>query len=301
MTARELTDEFQPTDAGASFLGRSRKFAAQFFRQRGAAPALAVIGIVAFAAITAQLISPYDPLDQNPFAGLEDPSWDHPLGTDQLGRDYLSRLIYGSRVALLVGIGAVIFSAAIGVPIGLVAGYNRGFIDDLLMRLMDALVAFPGFILAMGFVAIYGASKSMLIIAIGIGSVAWNARIVRSQVLSVREQDFITAARAMGAGSTRIISIHVLPNTLAPVIVQSTLLLGFAILAEAGLSFLGLGIQAPTPTWGSMLQFGRPFMSTHPLLAIVPGLCIFFLVLAFNLLGDILRDVLDPRMRGSLN
>lgn len=301
MAAGGLTSEFKPSDAGANFIGRSRKFFSEILRQRGAAIAIAIIGLVIFAALTANLIAPYDPLDQNPFDGLQSPSWAHPLGTDQLGRDYLSRLIYGSRVALLVGMGAVAFSAAMGVPIGLVAGYNRGLVDDLLMRAMDALVAFPGFILAMGFVAVYGASTKMLIIAIGIGSIAWNARIVRSQVLSVREQDYITAARAVGANQLRIISTHVLPNTLAPVIVQSTLLLGFAILAEAGLSFLGLGIQAPTPTWGSMLQFGRPFLSTHPLLTIIPGLSIFFLVLAFNLLGDILRDVLDPRMRGSLN
>jgi peptide/nickel transport system permease protein len=184
--------------------------------------------------------------------------------------------------------------------LGIISGYARGLVDDIIMRVMDALVAFPGLILALGLVAALGQSLTNLVIAIGVANVPWIARIVRSQVLSIREQDYILAARALGARESRIMGVHIWPNTLAPVIVQSTLGMGYAVLAEASLSFIGAGIRAPTPTWGSMLQFGFGFLAREPMLSVVPGVAIFLLVLSFNLLGDILRDVLDPRLRGRL-
>jgi len=265
-----------------------------------AIPALMVIFIVLFCAIFASLIAPYNPIEQSPLDGLASPSREHLLGTDHLGRDELSRMIYGSRVALAVGIGAVALGAAIGMPLGLVAGYMGRLADDLIMRVMDALVAFPGLILTLALVAVFGRSERNLIAAIGLANVPWIARVVRAQVLSLREQDYVLAARSIGAGHLRIMGTHIFPNTLAPVIVQGTLGMGYAILAEASLSYIGAGIQPPTPTWGSMLQFAFGFLHKAPLLSVLPGIAIFLLVLAFNVLGDIFRDVLDPRLRGSV-
>lgn len=294
--AQDVRTEFRQ-----SARGRVWHTAGRVARQRMAIPAFGFILLVLAAAALAEVIAPYDPLAQNPFETLRGPTAQHPLGTDQLGRDVLSRLIYGSRIALMVGIGAVAFGAAVGMPIGLVAGYMRGIVDDVLMRAMDAIVAFPGLILALGLVAALGQSPANLIIAIGIGNVPWIARIVRAQVLSVRELDYVLAARSLGAGHPRILRTHVWPNTLAPVIVQSTLAMGYAVLTEAGLSFIGAGIAPPAATWGSMLQFAFGFLNRAPLLSVVPGLAIFLLVLAFNLAGDILRDVLDPRLRGRIS
>lgn len=264
-----------------------------------AGPALAFIVLVALAAVFAPVIAPYDPRVQSPYEGLQSPSWDHLLGTDQLGRDVLSRLIYGSRVALSVGLGAIALGVLIGMPLGIISGYARGATDAILMRAMDAIVAFPGLILALSLVAALGQSTLNIILAIGVANIPWIARIVRSQVLSIREQEYITAAKAVGAGHLRITGVHIWPNTLAPVIVQSTLGMGYAVLAEAALSFLGVGVPPPTSSWGSMLRFAFGFLAQEPLLSIIPGLAIFLLVLSFNLLGDGLRDVLDPRLRGA--
>jgi len=270
----------------------------RLLRVRLAGPALAIILVFTACAVFAPLLAPYGPNEQNPYAGLQDPSWSHPLGTDQPGRDVLSRLIYGSRVSLGIGVGAVLFGVVIGMPIGLVSGYLRGATDEVLMRMMDALVSFPGLILALALVAALGPSILNLIIAIGVANVPWIARVVRSQVLSIRELDYIQAARVLGGRDLRIMFVHILPNTLPPVIVQSTLGMGYAVLAEAALSFLGVGVRPPTATWGSMLQFAFGLIYIVPLLSIVPGVAIFLLVLAFNLIGDALRDVLDPRLRG---
>lgn len=273
----------------------------RILRQPLAIPALAVVFIVVVAAVFSPLLAPYNPIAQSPYATLQPPSWEHWLGTDQLGRDVLSRLIYGSRVALIVGFGAVAIGVIVGMPLGLVSGYMGGIVDDIIMRVVDALVAFPGLILTLGLVAALGRNLTNLVLAIGIANIPWIARIVRGQVLSFRELDYILAARSMGAGHIRIMVGHIWPNTLAPVIVQSTLGLGYAVLTEASLSFIGAGISPPTATWGSMLQFAFGFLNRAPLLSIVPGIAIFLLVLAFNMLGDILRDVLDPRMRGNVN
>ncbi len=295
-----LPGYFEDKRGPDSWAARSLDFLRRLLRVRLAGPSLFIILVIIFAAIFAPLIAPYDPLKQDPFHGLTGISAKHWLGTDQLGRDTLSRLIYGSRVALAVGFGAVAFGAAIGMPIGILSGYLRGFLDDLMMRLMDAIVSFPGLILALGLVAARGASLSNVIFAIGVANIPWIARVTRSQALAVREQEYIVAAQSVGASPLRIMFRHVLPNTLAPVIVQSTLGMAYAVLAEAGLSFLGVGVPPPTPSWGSDLQFAFGFMNHQPLVAIVPGVAIFLLVLAFNLLGDGLRDVLDPRLRGSI-
>ena len=275
-------------------------FLRRLLSARMAAPSLVIVVIVVLAAIFAPWISPHDPLAQDPFHGLANPTWNHLLGTDQLGRDSLSRLIYGSRVALAVGFGAVAFGVVIGMPIGVVSGYLRGAVDDVLMRVMDAIVAFPGLVLALALVSVRGASLGNVIFAIGVGNIPYIARITRSEALAIRGRDYVLAAEATGATSWRIMFSHVMPNTLAPVIVQSTLGMAYAVLASAGLSFLGVGVPQPTPSWGSDLQFAFGFMSIQPLVAIVPGVAIFALVLAFNILGDAFRDVLDPRLRGSI-
>lgn len=274
-------------------------FMRRLLRVRFARSSMIFILLVLIAAIFAPWLAPYDPSVQDPFHGLASFSGQHWLGTDELGRDVLSRLIYGSRVSLQIGVGAVAFGLLIGVPIGVVSGYSRGIVDDILMRLMDAIVAFPSLVLALALVAAAGPSKSSLIIAIGVGNVPWLARVARSQVLSVGQQDYVLAARSVGASPLRIMAAHVASNALQPVIVQASLNVGYAILAEAALSFLGVGVPPPTPSWGSMLQFAFNHISTDPWLSVIPGAAIFLLVLAFNLLGDALRDALDPRMRRS--
>jgi len=259
---------------------------------------LAVICIIVVSAIFAPWVVPHDPFAQDVNHALEGPSWTYPLGTDKLGRDTLSRVIYGARIALVVSIGAVGLGILLGTPIGLISAYARGWTDEVTMRIMDAIVSFPSLIIAVALVAVLGTTLMNVIIAIGVANVPWIARVVRSQALSVRERDYVTAAVAVGAHSRRIIGRHIWPNCTAPVIVQGTLGMAYAILTEAALGFLGISVPPPTPTWGNMLQFAFPLLDRAPLLSIVPGMAIFLLVLAFNFVGDALRDVLDPRLRG---
>lgn len=261
------------------------------------AAALAVILLIAFTAIAAPLVAPYDPQGQDYNALLDGPTVSHPLGTDQVGRDLLSRVIYGSRVSFLVGVVAVGFAIAIGTPLGLAAGYFGGLVDEALMRMMDALAALPSLVLALAIVAALNASLWNVMLAVGFASIPLYARLTRSQVLSLRQRDFVQAAVATGASDLRIMTFHILPNATSALIVQGTLGLGFAILAEAGLGFLGVGVPPPTPTWGNILNLGAPLLERAPWLSIAPGMAIFVLVLAFNLLGDALRDQLDPRTR----
>jgi len=263
-----------------------------------AAFGLAVLTIVLFCAVFAHWIVPFDPEEMDFDALLEGVSAVHLLGSDQLGRDTLARLIYGSQVALIVSVGSVTVGVILGVPLGLTSVYFRGWVDDLLMRVMDAVVVFPSLIIAVALAAMMGASLTTVILAIGISNVPWIARIVRSQGMSVREQDYVAAAVAGGMGHAHVIMKHIFPNTLAPVIVQATLGMGYAVLVEAALGFIGVGVQPPTPTWGNMLQQAFPLLQEQPLLSIAPGLAIFVLVLAFNFVGDSLRDLLDPRLRG---
>ncbi len=267
---------------------------------------LAVFGIVViaatvFAAVFAPWIAPLDPEEMD-FENLLNPiGAGHWLGSDQMGRDTLSRLIVGAQVALLVSLGAVGIGVLIGAPLGLLSVYFRGLVDSVIMRVMDALVVFPSLLLAVGLAAAMGGSLTTVIVAIGLANVPWMARVIRSQGLSIRELDFIAAAEAAGMSPARVMFKHILPNSLAPVIVQSTLGMGYAVLTEAALGFIGVGIRPPTPTWGNMLQQAFPMLDQQPLLSIVPGVAIFLLVLAFNFVGDALRDVLDPRLKGILH
>lgn len=267
---------------------------------------LAVFGIVViaatvFAAVFASWIVPLDPEEMD-FENLLNPiGAGHWLGSDQMGRDTLSRLIVGAQVALLVSLGAVGIGVLIGAPLGLLSVYFRGLVDSVIMRVMDALVVFPSLLLAVGLAAAMGGSLTTVILAIGLANVPWMARVIRSQGLSIRELDFVAAAEAAGMSPARVMFKHILPNSLAPVIVQSTLGMGYAVLTEAALGFIGVGVRPPTPTWGNMLQQAFPMLDQQPLLSIVPGVAIFLLVLAFNFVGDALRDVLDPRLRGVIH
>ena len=255
---------------------------------------IALIGFLVLAAL-APVLAPYDPLEQALYNRLSPPSLSHPFGTDDFGRDILSRVIYGSRISLRIGVVAVVIALVIGAAIGLVAGYWGGVLDQVLMRAMDLLLAFPSILLAIGIVAVLGPGLENAMLAIGIVAVPQYARLVRASALSVREMDYVQAARALGAGDMRILFVAVLPNCLTPLIVQATLGLATAILDAAGLSFLGLGAQPPTPEWGAMLSQGRELIMRAPWVLTFPGLAIFGMVLAFNLFGDGLRDALDPK------
>jgi peptide/nickel transport system permease protein len=257
---------------------------------------LVVVGMV-FLAITADALTPYDPNYQDYTRVLQPPSWENPFGTDQIGRDVYSRVVYGTRVSLAVGVVAVVIGLAAGVMVGLLAGYNGGWTDDVLMRAMDGLRAFPALVLALAISAVLGQGLVNVMIAVGVVYVPTFARLTHAQTLSIRERDYITAARVVGVSSWRIMSRHIWPNTVGPIIVQASLAAAFAILAEASLSFLGLGVRPPTPSWGSMLQSGYQYLSTAPWLSLYPGAAIFVAVLGFNVLGDGLRQALDPRLR----
>ncbi|MEO6101342.1 MAG: ABC transporter permease [Tepidiformaceae bacterium] len=259
--------------------------------------ALAVIILFALLAIAAPVFAPYDPQAQDYNQLLHEPSLEHPFGTDRVGRDLLSRVIYGTRISFLVGVVAVGVALVVGTPLGLMAGYFRGGTDELIMRILDAFIAFPGVIFALAIIAVLGSSLTNVMLAIGITSVPLFARITRSQVLSLREREYVLAAISTGASDFRVMLRHILPNATSPLIVQATLGLGFAVLAEAGLGYLGVGVQPPTPTWGSDLNQGSSLLERAPWLSIAPGMAIFVLVLAFNLLGDALRDQLDPWTR----
>jgi len=251
--------------------------------------------LFAFAA-AAPYLTPYNPERQSLSQALRPISMAHPLGTDHLGRDILARLLYGGRLSLMIGFLAVALGLVIGVPLGAVSGFQGGFTDLLIQRLADILLSFPGFLLALSLVAILGVGLQNVIISVGISAVPSFIRLVRGSVLSIREQVYVQAADAIGQRRAIIIFRHVLPNAMAPVIVQATLSLGFAILVAAGLGFLGLGVQPPTPEWGTMLGEGRQYIFRAPGVTTYPGLVIFLAVLGFNLFGDGLRDALDPRM-----
>ena len=258
---------------------------------------LVVLSLYAILAIVAPWVTPYDPIEQNLVASLQTPSAEHWLGTDQLGRDVLTRILYGTRISLLIGVAAVAFGMLIGVPLGVVSGYYGRSTDMIIQRLADIMFSFPSILLALALVAVLGVGLQNVIIAVGIAVVPIFIRLVRSQVLAVREEVYVDAALVIGSRDLRILWHHVLANSWAPIIVQATVSLGITILVAAGLGFLGLGIQAPTPEWGSMLGEGRNYIYSHPHMTTFPGLAIFLAVLAFNLMGDGLRDALDPRMR----
>jgi len=255
----------------------------------------AVVAIAVLAVLLGPLVAPYDPADQELALRLEAPSRAHVFGLDELGRDILARVLAGGRISLLAGVSVVSVSSLVGILIGAVAGYFGGRVDDLISRIMDVLLAFPGILLAIALVAVLGPSLTNVVVALAaIGWVGY-ARLVRGQTLKTRELEYVQAARALGAGSVRILARHVIPAALPAVVVQATLGMAGVIIAEAALSFLGLGVQPPTPSWGTMLDAGRAHLLDAPHLTIFPGTAIAALVLGFNFLGDGLRDWLDPR------
>src|SRR5438128_4613355 len=262
------------------------------------AAALALIGAFAICAVLAPIVAPYDPLAQALGSRLEPPSPEHWLGTDQLGRDIASRLLYGARISLVIGIVVVALAGIFGTLVGLVAGYAGGLVDETLMRVTEVFLAFPPLILAMAIAGALGPSLTNAIIAIAAVTWAVYARLARGQILSLRHREFVEAARAIGASRGRILALHLLPNAIAPLVVQASFDMGSAIVSAAGLSFIGFGAQPPTPEWGVMISEGRNFISTEPWLSLFPGLAILLAVGAFNLLGDGLRDAFDPRLRG---
>lgn len=255
--------------------------------------------LLALLAVAAPLVAPYDPIAQDYDHLLQGPSLQHIFGTDNFGRDIFSRIIYGGRISLSVGSLGTLLGLTIGIMIGLIAGYYGGWVDSLAMRLLDILLAFPGLLLAIAIVAVLGVGTQNVIIAIGIFSVPGFARVLRGSILSLKQQDFVMAARASGATDRRLMVSHLLPNAVAPVLVIATLRLGTAILTAASLSFLGLGIRPPSPEWGAMLSDGRQYIQLAPHVTVFPGLAILTIMLALNLLGDGLRDALDPKLRKS--
>lgn len=258
---------------------------------------LAIIAVLVFCAVFAEIISPYSPIKQDLMHMFETPSAAHWLGTDEFGRDILSRLIYGARVSLQVGFIAVGIALVAGGMLGAISGYYSGRLDNTIMRVMDVLLSIPQTLLAIAIVAALGPSLMNLMIAVGISAVPTYARIVRGSVLSLRSMEFIEAARAAGSSDLRIILKHIIPNSMAPIIVQSTLGVASAILNAAGLSFIGLGIQPPNPEWGAMLSGGRQYIRDYPHMTLYPGLAIMLTILALNFLGDGLRDALDPKLK----
>jgi len=251
-------------------------------------------GLILVAAL-ASVVAPHDPIEQDLYKRLQTPSLANPLGTDDFGRDILSRIIYGARISLRIGLISISIALSAGTVLGLIAGYRGGLADTAIMRLVDIMLAFPSILLAIAIVAVIGPGIDNVMVAISIVMVPQYARLVRASVLSIRETDYVEAARALGAGECRILWRSVLPNCTAPLIVQSTLSLGTAILDAAGLSFLGLGAQPPTPEWGAMLSGGRELLLKAPWVMTFPGLAIFTVVLGLNLFGDGLRDALDPK------
>ena len=269
----------------------------RFSRNKGALFGLFVLFLIVFASIFAEVLSPYDPVAQDFMLLMQPPSAQHWLGTDSLGRDILSRMIYGSRIALIVGILAVLLAMAVGVTLGLIAGYYGGLVDSIIMRIMDGLFAFPILILAIALMAIMGLGLVNIIIAVAVGMIAPFARVTRGDVLAIRGEIYVEAAQLLGLNHFTIIFRHVLPNVLAPIIVQGALRVSGAIITEAGLSFLGLGIPPPTPVWGSMISEGRQFIIMAPWISTFPGIALMIAVVGLNLLGDGLRDTFDPRLK----
>jgi peptide/nickel transport system permease protein len=254
-----------------------------------------IVGVAALAALIGPVVAPFDTASQDLPLRLTGPSLRHWFGLDELGRDILSRVLAGARISLLVGLVVVSISSAVGILVGAIAGYFGGRVDEALSRIIDVLLAFPGLLLAIAMVAVLGPSLSNVVIALSLIGWVGYARLVRGQVLRARELEFVQAARALGARTPRVLLRHVIPTALPAVSVQATLGMGGAILAEASLSFLGLGVQPPTPSWGTMLNYGRIHLLDAPHLTIFPGLAIAVLVLGFNFLGDGLRDALDPK------
>jgi ABC-type dipeptide/oligopeptide/nickel transport system permease subunit len=274
-----------------------RVVARQLRRNRAAMIGLTILVLEIIIALAAPLIAPFDPLDQNPRAALQAPSREHWMGTDDTGRDLLSRVIWGARISLRVGIISVLIGGGIGIALGIIAGFRGGWIDNIIMRFVDLLLAFPGILLALGIIAILGPGLSNVMLAVGISSIPSYTRVARGSTLSLRERDYVTSARSIGAKDGRIMLRYILPNVLPPLVVLATLGIAGAILTAAGLSFIGLGAVPPTPEWGAILTLGRKYINQAWWYTTFPGLAIMITVLGINMLGDALRDALDPKLR----
>ncbi|MBN2049683.1 MAG: ABC transporter permease [Spirochaetales bacterium] len=277
-----------------------RKFFKRLFARKIVIFGAVLVVVFVLAALLAPYISPHDPYKQNLKLSFAKPSAQHVLGNDELGRDIFSRIIYGARTSLAIGFVAVMIAAGCGILLGLVAGYLGGMVNSVISRVMDALMSIPAIMLSLGLGIIFGAGMTSLMIILGLATVPTYTRLMSAQVLAIRNSDFINAERVLGASNIRIMFSHILPNCLSPIIVLFTMNIGGTILAEASLSFLGLGVKAPMASWGAMVNEGYSRLITNPVFALAPGICIMLLVLGFNILGDGLRDVLDPRLRGSI-
>lgn len=276
---------------------KTRDISRRFLKNKNAVFGLIFIIILIICSLAPSLIAPHGYDDQNLSERFIFPNKDHIFGTDDYGRDIFSRIIYGARISLIIGVISVTISSIIGTTLGCISGFYGGRIDNAIMRFIDIMLAIPNILLAMSLVAMLGTSFINLIIAIGIGTVPEFARIVRASILSEKEQEYIEAARSIGASDLRIIMKHILPNCMAPIIVQATMSIAISILSAASLSFIGLGVAPPIPEWGSMLSSGRPFIRDYWFIVTFPGLAIVLSVLAFNMFGDGLRDALDPRLK----
>jgi peptide/nickel transport system permease protein len=287
-------------DRQSKRLSEFQRFRLAFFSRKIVIVGFVIIAILILTAILAPIIAPYNPYKINMQASLQTPNAQHWLGTDRVGRDTLSRIIYGTRSSLMVGIVAVGIAAVVGITLGMVTGYFGGWVDIVLMRFIDAQMTIPGLMMAMVFTAMLGGGLKNVMIAIGMAMVPTYARLMRSQVLAKKQTDYILAAQSIGAMNLRIMLKHIFPNCLPPMIVLVTMNLGTAILSEAGLSFIGIGLSPPVAAWGSMVSDGYSFLRVNPVLSIAPGLCVLLVVLSFSMVGDGLRDALDPRLRGTL-
>ena len=277
-----------------------RRFLKVFFNRGVVVLGIVIVLLFVIAAVFAPWLAPYDPAKIDMNNTLLQPSKAHLLGTDALGRDTLSRTIYGTQTSLLIGFFVVILGSIVGMALGLIAGYFGGWTYTIVMRLIDTLMAFPMLILALLVASLLGGGLRNVILALAFAMIPAYARLMCGQVISVKENDYILAGRSMGASHTRLMLRHLAPNCFPPLIVMMTMMLGTTILAEAGLSFIGIGVQPPTATWGNMVNDGRQFLLTNPLLSFAPGLAIMLVVYAFNMIGDGLRDALDPQLRGVL-
>ena len=293
MACMQLQDEDNEVVVG----NQLRRMWYSFCKRKVAVLGLVIVLIYIIVAIFAPLLAPYDPVKQDLANMLQTPGPKHLLGTDEMGRDILSRIIYGARISMKVGFYAVGVAFVIGIPLGIFAGYFGGKVDLLIMRAMDVLLAFPGILLSIVFVSVLGPNLDNAILSVGIYTVPNFARMARRETLALRNSEFIEAARAMGSGDIRIVFSHILINSVSPMIVMGTLSFGTAIITTSGMGFLGIGAQPPTPEWGAMLSSGRQYLLVAPHVTTYTGLAILFLVLGLNLLGDGLRDVLDPKMK----
>jgi peptide/nickel transport system permease protein len=292
-----LKETALPRPEPARRLNSYRRFARVFFNRPVVVFGSVTVVALLMAAVLAPLIAPYDPYEQNLSNVLQDASTAHWLGTDALGRDSLSRIIFGSQIALLIGVGTVAMAASVGTTLGLIAAYFGGWVFTIIMRLTDAMMAIPALLLALVVSTLLGSGLNGVMIAVALALVPGYIRLMAGQVLSAKQNEYVVAARSIGASRVGVMFRHILPNCVSPLIVQVTLVIGLAILIEATLSFLGLGIKPPTAAWGSMVYDGYRYLALRPILSLGPGLAIMLVVFAFNMVGDGLRDALDPRLR----